>query len=84
MVGDLLKIGTGDQVMLDGKVVQGKFSADESALTGESDLIPKQVDSEVFSGSFCVSGTAYYVAEKVGADSMANQLTAGDAPIARC
>lgn len=77
VVGDLLKVGPGDQIMLDGKVVQGKMSADESALTGESDLIPKQVGSEVFSGSFCVSGTALFVAEKVGGDSMANQLTTG-------
>ncbi len=77
VVGDLLKVGPGDQIMLDGKVVQGKISTDESALTGESDLIPKEIDSKVFSSSFCVSGTAYFVAEQVGAQSMANQLTAG-------
>jgi cation-transporting ATPase E len=77
VVGDVLQIRPGDQIVLDGSVIDGKFSADESALTGESDLIPKTLGSPVYSGSFCVSGTARYVADKVGASSLTNQMTAG-------
>ncbi len=78
VVGDLLKVGPGDQIVLDGSVVgDGRMSVDESQLTGESNLIPKQASDPVFSGSFCVSGSAWYVAEKVGAASLANQLTEG-------
>jgi cation-transporting ATPase E len=52
------------------------MAVDESQLTGESDLIRKQVGMEVFSGSFCVSGSAHYEAQKVGEESLANKMTA--------
>jgi len=77
VLGDLLVIRRGDQLLLDGKVTDGEFQADESLLTGESDRIPKTPGSEVLSGSFCVDGEARYVATRVGAASFANQLTAG-------
>ena len=50
---------------------------DESLLTGESDLVPKQAGDLLYSGSFCVAGSATYEAQKVGAESFANRLTAG-------
>jgi cation-transporting P-type ATPase E len=77
VVGDLLKVGPGDQIVVDGSLVSGSIDADESLITGESDLIRKQPGSPVYSGSFCVNGAAYFTAEKVGADSLANQITAG-------
>jgi cation-transporting ATPase E len=78
VVGDLLVVHPGDQIVVDGTVVgDGEVNMDESLLTGESDLIPKQAGKLLYSGSFCVSGKAYYEAEKVGKDSYANQLTAG-------
>lgn len=78
VVGDLLIVHPGDQIVVDGSVVgDGEVNMDESLLTGESDLIAKQAGDLLYSGSFCVSGTAYYTAEKVGKDSYANQLTAG-------
>jgi cation-transporting ATPase E len=76
--GDVLQIGPGDQVVVDGRIVgDGRIEVDESLLTGESDLIPKRAGDEVYSGSFCVTGSAYYEAQKVGLESLANQLTAG-------
>ena len=77
VLGDLLLVRRGDQLLLDGKVSEGTFQADESLLTGESDRIPKTTGSEVLSGSFCVDGEARYVATRVGAGTFANQLTAG-------
>jgi cation-transporting P-type ATPase E len=78
VVGDILQVGAGDQIVVDGQVAgDGKMDVDESLLTGESDLIPKQINDPVFSGSFCVNGSAYYVAQKVGMQSVASQLTAG-------
>jgi cation-transporting P-type ATPase E len=75
--GDILHVHSGDQIVVDGSVVgNGKMEVDESLLTGESDLIAKQAGDPVYSGSFCVTGSAYYEAEKVGAESFANQLTA--------
>lgn len=77
VVGDVLYVAPGDQIVLDGHVTQGKMAVDESQLTGESGLVDKKDGDGVYSGSFCVNGSAYYEAEKVGNASLANQITAG-------
>ena len=75
VLGDILALRPGDQVVVDGQVAEGRAELDESLLTGESDLIRKQSGDPVYSGSFCVTGKALYEAQKVGADSLASQLT---------
>ncbi len=77
VVGDLLELGAGDQVVLDGRFVSGRAQLDESQLTGESNLVAKEPGAEVFSGSFVVSGGGRYVAERVGNESLANRITSG-------
>ena len=78
VVGDILRIGPGDQVVVDGELVgNGRIEVDESLLTGESDLVGKEAGDPVYSGSFCVTGTALYEAQKVGADSLAHKITEG-------
>ncbi len=75
VLGDLMIVRLGDQLMLDGRVVSGAMEVDESLLTGEADRIPKNAGDEVLSGSVCVSGSATYRATRVGAESFANRLT---------
>jgi cation-transporting P-type ATPase E len=76
VVGDLLLLRTGDQVIVDGRVAsEGSLEVDESLLTGESEPVQKQQGDWLYSGSFCTSGSAYYLAEKVGAQSLAHRLT---------
>jgi cation-transporting ATPase E len=77
VLGDRLRASAGDQIVLDGRVLEGAMQVDESLLTGESDLVAKGPGDEVFSGSFCVTGAADYEVERVGADSLANRMTAG-------
>ena len=78
VVGDLAVLQPGDQVVADGQVVsEGQVELDESLLTGESDSVFKKKGDPVFSGSFCMNGSAVYEVEKVGAASFANQITAG-------
>jgi cation-transporting ATPase E len=77
VVGDLVELTAGDQVVLDGHLVEGIVGLDESQLTGESDVIRKQPGDELFSGSFATTGAGRYVAEKVQGESLANQITAG-------
>ncbi len=77
VVGDTLLARPGDQIVVDGQIIDGRMDVDESLLTGESDLIPKRPGDPVYSGSFCVTGSAYYEAQKVGAESVASKLTAG-------
>jgi cation-transporting P-type ATPase E len=76
--GDVLLVRPGDQIVVDGPVLSTeRVDVDESLLTGESDLIEKRPGDYVYSGSFCVNGSAFYQAEKVGAQSVAYGLTAG-------
>ncbi|HYU81919.1 MAG TPA: HAD-IC family P-type ATPase, partial [Candidatus Polarisedimenticolia bacterium] len=78
VVGDLLSIGPGDQMLVDGVLVgTGRIDVDESLLTGESEPVVKAAGDEIYSGSFCVSGSAVYEATKVGEDCLAHRITAG-------
>ena len=74
--GDLVLIGPGDQVVADGRVVVDAAEIDESLLTGESASVRRAPGETVLSGSFCTAGRLGYVAERVGAESYALQLTA--------
>ena len=78
VMGDILIVRPGDQLVVDAEVVgEGSMEVDESLLSGESDLIMKKAGDTVLSGSYCVTGSAFCVAEKVGEHSFANRLTAG-------
>ena len=78
VIDDILVVRPGDQIVVDGVVVgDGRMEVDESLLTGESDLISKRTGAAVYSGSFCVTGTACYQAVQVGAKTVANKLTVG-------
>ena len=77
-VGDLIAVGAGDQIVVDGVVLgAGRMQVDESQLSGESHPVPKRAGDQVFSGSFVVSGGGTYTAVAVGAQSLAGQITAG-------
>jgi cation-transporting P-type ATPase E len=78
VLGDTLLLRPGDQILVDGAIVgSGRIEADEALLTGESDLIQKTLGEPVYSGSFCVSGTACYEAQQVGTETVAYKLMAG-------
>lgn len=72
---DLVITGAGDQIVVDGDVLETKgLEIDESLLTGESDPIAKKVGDEVLSGSFVNAGTGVFKVTRVGAESYANAL----------
>ena len=77
VVGDLVEVEAGDQIVVDGELTEGRIEVDESQLTGESDMVPKRVGDEVFSGSYPTSGRGRYVARTVGEASLAGRITAG-------
>lgn len=73
---DLLVVRRGQQIIVDGVIIETEgIECDESQLTGESDPVEKQVGSDVFSGSFVVSGNAIMQATRVGSESYTYQLT---------
>jgi cation-transporting P-type ATPase E len=75
VVGDLVRVGPGAQIVVDGPLVTGHVEADESLLTGESDPVAKSVGDPLLSGSSVVGGEGLQRAEAVGADSHAGRLT---------
>ncbi len=78
VLGDVLIPRPGDQIIVDGEVIGvGQMEVDESLLTGESERVQKRPGDPVYSGSFCVTGSARYEAQRVGADSQINQMTKG-------
>ena len=72
---DIVIISAGEQVPSDMEVIDGKVEANEALLTGESDLIEKEIGDTLLSGSFIVSGQAYARIIHVGAENYAVKIT---------
>ena len=75
VLGDVIKLESGQQVPADAIVISGNASVNESLLTGEEDEVLKYLDSELKSGSFLVTGSVYAKLTNVGKDSYASKLT---------
>lgn len=76
VLDEVIYIQPGDKLVVDGEIIYSdSLEIDESHLTGESEPVHKAVDDDVASGSFCVAGTGYMVATRIGAESTVNQLT---------
>ena len=73
---DVIILSRGDQVPADSVVVSGECSANESLLTGESDLIRKQAGDSLMSGSFVNAGTVHARVVHVGAENYAAKISA--------
>ena len=69
VLDDVVRLGRGDQIPADAVVVSGSAQVNESLLTGESNLIKKDVGSELMSGSFVDSGVVFARVVHVGADN---------------
>lgn len=73
-VDDILLIRPGELVPVDGRVLEGDSSLDESSLTGESVPVEKTVGDQVLSGSVNTEGMLKVVAERTAANSQYQQL----------
>ena len=73
-VGDILLVRPGESVAVDGKVIEGASSLDESAVTGESIPVQKSVGDRVISASINTTGSFKFQAEKVGEDTTISQI----------
>ena len=75
VLGDVIRLESGQQIPADAVVVSGYAGVNESLLTGEADEIQKSEGSELKSGSFVASGRLLAKLTHVGKDSYAAQLT---------
>ena len=74
VLGDLMLLSSGEQIPSDAEVMSGIAEANEAMLTGESDLVLKEVGDELLSGSYIASGQVYARVKRVGANNYANKL----------
>ncbi len=89
-VGDEIVVRPGERIPADGIVSQGTTSIDESAITGESIPVEKQVGDKVTSATINTSGYIHVTAQRVGDDTTISQIirlvdeaSASKAPIAK-
>ncbi|THD56118.1 copper-translocating P-type ATPase [Phenylobacterium sp.] len=69
-VGDRLRVRPGEKVPVDGELIEGRVSIDESLVTGESMPVTKEPGAKVIAGSINKTGSFVMRAEKVGADTL--------------
>ena len=73
-VGDIIIVKPGSKIPVDGTVIEGHTSVDESMLTGESIPVEKNIGSSVVGASINKNGTIKFKAEKVGSDTAISQI----------
>lgn len=73
-VGDLIRVRPGEKIAVDGIVLEGETSIDESMVTGESIPVDKFAGDTVIGSTINNSGTIIFRAEKVGSETMLAQI----------
>jgi Cu+-exporting ATPase len=75
-VGDILRIRPGEKVPVDGVVVEGRSSVDESMVTGEPIPVERRPGDRVVGGTVNAVGSLMIRAERVGADTLLSRIVA--------
>ena len=74
VLGDTIIVKPGAKIPLDGKIIEGSSSIDESAITGESIPVDKTVGDQVIGGTINKQGYFIFQATRVGSDTMLSQI----------
>ncbi len=76
VLGDTVALKRGDQAVVDGPLIHSnRLEMDESLLTGESEPVEKKEGDQILSGSFCLSGNGFYLAQRLSDSSYASEIT---------
>ena len=89
-LGDIVIVRSGQSIPVDGKIINGSAVIDESALTGESIPVDKNINDSVTGGTINKSGFIKFTAEKIGEDTtlskilrLVEEASSSKAPIAK-
>jgi len=72
--GDTLLVNQGDKIPVDGEILSGDATADESMLTGESIPVEKGKYDKVIGGTILLTGSIHMLATKVGSNTILSQI----------
>jgi Cu+-exporting ATPase len=73
-IGDIIELKAGNKVVIDGVIVEGGGSFDESSITGEAEPVYKKVDDDIKSGSILLDATINYKATCSFESSLLNKI----------
>jgi len=73
-IGDHLRVKPGEKIAVDGKIIEGESSIDESMITGEPIPADKKLDDKVTSGTINTTQSFVMEAEKIGADTLLSHI----------
>ena len=73
-IGDTIELKPGERVVIDGVVISGAASFDESSLTGEHLPVYKQKGEQILSGSLCLDSVIHYTSTKEVSDSLLTSI----------
>lgn len=74
IVGDLVRVRPGEKIPVDGVIVEGQSSVDESMVTGESIPVDKNKGDTVIGATINKSGSFVFKASKIGSETMLSQI----------
>lgn len=72
--GDIIRVRPGEKIAVDGEIIEGHSTIDESMLTGESMPVSKEQGALVFGSTINKTGTFLFKATKVGSDTVLSQI----------
>ena len=73
-INDLIRVRPGEKIAVDGTIVEGSTTIDESMVTGESLPVEKSVGDAVIGSTINSNGTILFKAEKVGSETLLSQI----------
>ncbi len=73
-IGEIIELRAGDKVVIDGVIVSGEGSFDNSSLSGESEPVLLKGKDRVYSGSICIDSVMRYRASKPYSESMLSRI----------
>ncbi len=73
-IGDIVLVKPGDKIAIDGEIIEGETTIDESMVTGESVPVNKNIADHVIGGSINITGSVQFKVTQIGSDTALAQI----------